>query len=71
MLFIYIIYLFIFIDILLLNPYCWIIPLNLHCLLKAERQSTKWFWLMKLDSLKEGFGFTELFLVRRSLQTVF
>ena len=26
---------------------------------------------VKLDSLKEGFGFTELFLVRRSLQTGF
>ena len=63
-----------FIDILLLNPYCWLIPLNplnLRCFLKAERRSTKWFWLMKLDSLKEGFGFTEWFLVRRSLQTGF
>ena len=63
-----------FIDILLLSPYCWLIPLNplnLRCFLKAERRSTKWFWLMKLDSLKEGFGFTEWFLVRRSLQTGF
>jgi hypothetical protein len=62
------------IDILLLSPYCWLIPLNpsnLRCFLKAERRSTKWFWLMKLDSLKEGFGFTECFLVRRSLQTGF